>query len=536
MTDPAVEKNDTLINQAVAQGGAYELIRKRLVEQGQALEKKVKDLNQKREAEFGRSGMEVIGRARVRTDNNCIPRDIVRVGPYLLFGYNVFIGLKKETHVNDVFSVYELNEQQGVYEISAVDSTKTFLSDSAFNKAFQELYAYYKDAQLLQLQVVNQQLLAIFQIGKQISDIKVFRWSIAKDGSVKYVDDRGERDIVIPPSHDFEWTATQRENHVLGKHPHISLYDEVFVETINGNLTIKIENNTEVGFGIYNEPVEDAHQSLNDAQVYYAKVGSLILMKILPYREEHWRYLVFNTITKEAVRIDAIGLACIQLPEDHGIIFPGGYYLQNGQFKQFDDDINGLRFVRSIRSPNGEDVLYVFYEEVEGRLALFAYNVIRKDLQKPIYAHGYTLYDDGKALVFKSESTEPTRVHPMQIWQTPFCSDEYSSASATKQSFFGKIGNSELVRGISDLYSVARSIKTQKVSSALYEELIAACQRILDSFYWLAAEETGNIETSVKSIAETAELVLDEFEKVTAIQHQTAKALREAENAQKKSS
>ena len=533
MADSAVEKNDSVINQAVAQGGAYELIRKRLLEQGQALEKKVKSLNQQREAEFGQSGMEVIGRVRVRTENNCVPRDIARVGDHLLFAYNVFIGLKKETQVSDVFSLYALSQQQGAYEINVVDSAQTFLSESAFNKAFQELYAYYKDAQLLQLQVVNEQLLAIFQIGKKITDIKVFRWSIAKDGTVKYIDDRGERDIVVPPSHDFEWIAAQREDHVLGKHPHISLFDEVFVETINGNLTIKIENNTEDGFGIYNEPVEDTHQSLNDAQVYYAKVGSLILMKILPYREEHWRHLVFNTLTKEAVRIDAIGQACIQLPEDHGIIFPGGYYLQNGQYKQFDEDISGLRFVRSIRSPNGEDVLYVFYEEVEGRLALFAYNLIRKELQKPIYAHGYTLYDDGKALVFKSESTEPTRVHPMQIWQTPFCSDEYASASTVKQSFFGKIGNSELVRGISDLYSVIRTINEQQVSVALYEELISSCQRILDNYYWLDSAETGNIETAIKAVAETAELVLDEFEKVAAIQNQTAKALREAEDLQR---
>jgi hypothetical protein len=53
VADPVVEKDDSLINQAVAQGGAYELIRKRLLEQGQALENKVKSLNQQREAEPG---------------------------------------------------------------------------------------------------------------------------------------------------------------------------------------------------------------------------------------------------------------------------------------------------------------------------------------------------------------------------------------------------------------------------------------------------------------------------------------------------
>lgn len=532
MTDTAVEKESSILDEAVAHGGAYELIRKRLLEQGQSLESKINALNQQREVEFGRSGMEVIGRTRVRTENNCVPRDIARVGKYLLFGYNVFIGLKKETHVHDVFSLYELSQGQDNYEINAVESHSTFLHEPAFVKAFQELYSYYKDAHLLQLQVVNQRLLAIFQIGNKIEDVKVFRWGISQSGEVKYIDDRGERDTITAPSHDFEWIMATREDHVPGKHPHISIYDEVFVETINGDLTVKVENNTENGFGIYSEPVEDAHQSLSDAQVYYAKVGSLILLKILPYREERWRYLTFNILTNQAVRIDAIGQACVQLPEDHGIIFPGGYYLQNGQSKIFDDDVSGLRFVRSTRSPNGEDVLYVFYEEVEGRFALFAYNLIRKELQKPIYAHGYTLYDDGKALVFKSESNEATRVHPMQIWQTPFCTDEYAGTAAAKQTFLGKIGNSELVRGISDLYSVVRAVNAQKVSAVLYESLIATCQRILDSYYWLNATEIGSLDAAVKTIAETAELVLDEFEKVAAIQKQTFEALSDAENSQ----
>ncbi|MCV5753992.1 DNA repair ATPase, partial [Escherichia coli] len=88
--------------------------------------------------------------------------------------------------------------------------------------------------------------------------------------------------------------------------------------TIGGDLTIKVENNTEVGLGIYREEVMDKTQSLDDAQVEFARLGSLLLLKVLPYREEQWRYLVFNSLTGKVERIDAIGLACIQLPEDHG--------------------------------------------------------------------------------------------------------------------------------------------------------------------------------------------------------------------------
>ena len=34
--------------------------------------------------------------------------------------------------------------------------------------------------------------------------------------------------------------------------------------------------------GIYREPVEDADQSLDDAEIHYARVGTLVLMKIPP--------------------------------------------------------------------------------------------------------------------------------------------------------------------------------------------------------------------------------------------------------------
>src|SRR6185436_11566816 len=115
---------------------------------------------------------------------------------------------------------------------------------------------------------------------------------------------------------------------VAGRFPHVSIRDEVFVETLHGDVTMKIGDNTQTGRGIYSEPVENADQSLDDAQIHYAVTGSLILLKILPYKEKAWRHYVFNRRTKSVKRIDAIGHACIQLPEDHGIIFPGGTCLR----------------------------------------------------------------------------------------------------------------------------------------------------------------------------------------------------------------
>ncbi len=85
-----------------------------------------------------------------------------------------------------------------------------------------------------------------------------------------------------------------RERYVLGRHPHINILDTVFVETTGGDLTVKIENNTETGLGIYAEPVDDKNQALADAEISYADLASLILLSIKPYRENATRFLVYN--------------------------------------------------------------------------------------------------------------------------------------------------------------------------------------------------------------------------------------------------
>ncbi len=542
------EHNSNQVENAVAEGGAYEVIRKRLVGQGQLLNQQAGKLNEARLAEFGSSDLSIISRVRVRTENNCVARDMVQVGDYLLFGYNVFIGLKKETKIDDVFSLFKLKDDGEQYSLEAVSHSDSFLTSASFQSDFLELYRYYKQTRLVQLTMKDGKLLAGFQIGERLEDIRVFRWSVSADGKdITYIDNRGERDIQLPSSYDFDWLETNRENTVHGRHPHINILDKVFVETINGDLTIKIENNTEQGKGIYSEPVEDSTQSLDDGQFFYASVGALILLKILPYREEQWRYFVFNSLTDEVVKIDDIGQSCVQLPEDHGIIFPGGYYLQSGEMKTFEGDSSGsldqdqsLKFKRMIKSPNGEDVLFVFYQPEEGLFGLFSYNLISKSMQNPIYGHGYALAEDGKLVIFSAES-EPTRIHPMQIWQTAYVSADFASRADVSQSFFGKIGNASLVRGVSDLYSLHRMISDQTVSARIYEELSKTAGRFFDSHYWVeeysaqqeeSADKDHSIAALIKQISQTSELVIDEFEKVQSIRQQSQQAMSSAEDQQ----
>jgi MoxR-like ATPase len=533
MTDtPTPDTTESLI----AESGSYELLKKRLADQGTILQQKTLALNTARLSEFGRAGQALILRTRARTENNCVARDLTRIGDLLLFGYNVFIGLKKETAVSDVFSLYRLSASENAEELEPVPLAGSFLEDPRFVADFRELYTYYKQASLTQLRVHQHKLFAAFQIGEKISDLRVFRWSLETDGALKYIDNRGEREIALPPTHDFEWTPTTRENHVGGRHPHVNILDTVFVETVGGDLTVKVENNTETGLGVYTEPVEDKNQSLTDAEIAYARLGSLILLKVRPYREKEDRYLVFNIRTQAVTRIDAIGQSCVQLPEDHGIIFPGGYYLQSGESKAFDLPAlltASLRFKRVLRSPNGEDVLYVFYQPGGGYYALFSYNLIEKSLSAPILCNGYARFEDGRVLVFQADNPEPTRNHPMQLWQTPFSSEEHMTHAQAARGFWGKIGNPELVRGIAELTAIARAVREQTPTRAAYEEIIRQCSRALDAFFWLDAEEANGIHLDLRAINEASKNTLDEFEKVESIRRDTRRAIDEAESRQR---
>ena len=504
----------------------YEVLRQRLADQAKELARRAEALNTRRLEAFGSTELRLVGNERIRTENNCVPRDIVSIpdgdggaSGLMLFGYNVFIGLKPETTVDDVFSLHRFTRDGDAFRFEDAPAERPeLLRDERFRREFTELYRYYRETRLMQLRPVEGKLLAVFQTGPRTEDIKVLRWAVGADGTLSYLDNVGERDHVFPAAHDFEWTETTRDNHVLGRHPHISIENELFIETVGGDLTVKIENNTEVGEGIYREPVDEPLQSLADADVRYARIGPLLLLKILPYNEKTYRYLVFNTRTKTVVRLDGIGQACQRLPEDQGIIFPGGYYLATGVSRTFENtETDDLEFERVIRSPNGEDVLYVFHARREGRTLLLPYNVIRKAVANPLPCHGYSLFEDGTLVAFRATSEEPTRVHPMQVWQTPYVSDSFAAAQPVGTGPLARVGNADLVRGISDCLSVTRMVDEMAPSTAVFEGLIAACARAFDSYHWLGEQELGDLRGALTDVRATAEQVLAEFENVKAL-------------------
>ncbi|MER0479966.1 DNA repair ATPase [Streptomyces sp. Edi2] len=505
--------------------GTYEVLRDRLAAQAAELARRAEELNIRRTAEFGATRLVLTGTERLRTEHTCLPRDIVAIGDALLFGYGAPPGATSETAPGEVFALYDrdLNRLDE-------DAVPGLLDDPAFVREFAALHRYYREVRLLQLRRVEGKLLAVFQTGEKTDDIRVLRWSAADDGSrVPFLDSRGERDHVLPASHDFQWTEATREDHVLGRHPHVSIAGEVFVGTANGTLTIKVANDTETGEGIYTEPVDEPLQSLADAEIAHARVGDLLLLRIRPYKESAHRHLVFNALTKAVVRLDGIGQACRRLPEDQGIVFPGGYCLASGAYKVFDTDTTGLEFERVVRSPNGEDMLFAFHTRAEGRSLLLPYNLIRKEVATPLFCHGWALFDDGTLMVLQHGiGGEPARVHPLQLWRSPYVSDTHAAAQPVGTGPLARVGNADLVRGLSDCLSLTRAVAETKPTTEVYEALVAGCARASDTHHWLADAELGDLRTPLDAMRATAEQVLSEFETVQELTRKAADALSEA--------
>lgn len=506
MPDPSPSPDPKL------EAGAYEVIRTRLTRHAEELRRRLDLLNADRKALFGGIETALAATVRLTTENNCVPRDLAAIGPRrFLFGYNVHLGLRSQMSVADVFAVYDYQPQDHTFH----PNKDGLLDDPRFIEDFDYLYRYYKNASFLKFHRIGPHLYLGMQVGRDIHEVKVFKWLVDDDqGSIQYLGNRFDHEWTFPAPQDFEWKRARRESYRHGEHPHVSIEDRVFVETVGGDLTIKIENNTDSGKGIYSEPVENRDQTLDDAEFHYAIIGNLILLKVLPYQEKEYRHLIFNERTQEVHRLDSIAESCVLLPDHHGVIFPRGYALQTGEIKTFDTGLPPLRFERRIASANGEDTLFVFHDVASGAYLLYAYNLIEQGVGTPLISHGYSLFPTGELILFQGDP-EPRKHHVVQVWSTPFLSDGAAAArSSGNGSFLGKIGNADIVRCMAECRGVLTLLAKEDSFSGLYVELARRSGDILDSYFWIDKAEAHQLKDTLGEIKTAAEAALGEFEKV----------------------
>ncbi len=503
----------------------YEIIRQRLRTQGESLRESMARLDARRREVFGSIEHKLLQADRIITAHNCVPRDMVQLGHgRFLFGFNVQFGLKKQVELGDVFAVYQRDEDSGTFKETGLDP----LQDKQFLIDFQRLYNVYEKTAFRKFSVIEGKLYMVFATGPGANDIAVFKWAF-NDGRLRFVDGRAEaeyRRVGFPDPHPFRWRIPDRESYHYGDHPHISIEDRVFVDCTGGDLTIKVEDNTRTGQGIYAEPVDDRYQKVDDAEVGYAILGHLILLKIRPYKETDTRYFIYNEKQQSVVRVDSIGQSCALLPEEHGLIFPHGCYLATGELKQFEGRERGMILERAVQAPNGEDVLYVFYNRLTGEYVLMPYRLILHKVEERISCHGFTLFPNGHLVLFRAEA-EPQKHHLIQLRQTPFHEPGHEPAGK-REAFLYQVGNKEVVRCLAECNEVLTLVQKEQPYAALYTDLVKRCGTLLDAYPWLRGEEGFGLQAAIQQVREAADKAVDEFDKVRRLQQEAGHRVAEA--------
>lgn len=498
-------------------GATYEIIRQRLAATSATLRERMGRLDARRQEVFGRVEFRLLQADRVTTAHNCIPRDMVQLGHgRFLFAFNVRLGLKKEMDLADVFAIYRRDESAGSFHEEPLEP----LQDKLFVADFKRLYNVYEKTAFRKFAVIGGNLYAKFGTGASLNDYAVFKWAF-NDGNLRYLDGRAEseyRRIGYPPTHDFRWQTPDRESYRYGDHPHVSIAERVFVECVGGDLTIKVEDNTATGEGIYSEPVEDRHQKVDDAEIGYAELDHLVLLRIRPYKETAARYFIFNEKLRSVVRVDSIGDSCVRLPEAHGLIFPDGYYLGTGELKRFEARETGMVLERVVHSPNGEDSLYVFHGRASGEYVLMPYRLIAQKVEERIACHGFALFPNGQLILFRADDV-PQKHHQVQLRQTPFYQLGHEPAGQ-KDAFLYQVGNKEVVRCLAECNEVLTLADKDTPYAELYSDLVRRCTAMLDAYPWLTGDDGFQIHEALRQLLETADKAVDEFAKVRRLQHE----------------
>ncbi|WP_234322727.1 DNA repair ATPase [Streptomyces sp. NRRL S-350] len=529
--------------------GTYEVLRGRLARSAAELADRAQALNARRVEEFGGGQLRLTGTGRLTTARPCLPQDLTAAGGLLLLGTRptgAADGAEPSADpadspgapgtVGDLGAVGDLGVL-GVHrpDLSSAPAEGTLLDDPRLRQDLADLRRYFRDARLERLRPTEGRLLAVFRTGPAAADVRVLRWRLddgADDARPAYLDGRGERDHTPADGQQLPWTALTRDDQLPvgpGRPPRADLAGELHLGVDGGRLTLTAPDGRE----LHREPLTDALQTLADAQIAHARLGTLLLVRVRPYQEDTVRHLVVHLPTGTVTRIDALGQACLRLPADQGVAFPGGCHLADGTVRTFDQPVDGLVYERTVHSPNGEDVLYEFRSPADGRALLQPYNSVRQEAAAPLPCQGYALLADGTLIALRPAEDGPTRLHPVQLWQTPFTSERFAAEQLPGTGPLARIGNADLVRGLADCLAVARLAAAGADTPAGHQAVLAACTRTADRHHWLGQNGLGDLAAPLAEIRDTARRVIAEYDAIAQLTaHAAARADETADHVE----
>lgn len=496
---------------------SLDVIKRRIKEKTNSLKDSIQLLNDERNAEYKSSELALLKTLNIKTELTSNIVDMVKVNDCIIFGYKIPKNSSQILLVDNILSSFKLNsiENASLEEIGLKQSP---IYSSKFEADVNNLLKFYTNAEILQFVKTDSNLFISFKIGQKESDLKVFYWDVVGNDLVYKGEYSGTSLFSNISKLEFSWKQLGRERFISGDCPLVNINDSIFVGNTNGFIRIKNKSTTDniEKDTILKKELKDSRQSLENASFSYHQVESLFLIKVQPYKENAY-YFIVDTITDTAIEADGLGYAGVMLPENAGIIYSNGYYLKDGGFKKYEHLDKEAYHYETVKSPNGEDYMYVFYSLKNNTYYLYNYSIVSKEIDAPIIANGYVSIDNGSLLISKTdEKNTYGKVHDIQIWKTSFYSDEYYSSLVNKivENRISKIGNSELVKAIGSLNTIVNFIHNKEVSVSVYENIISMIEQANDGYHWLKEFSDLQISEKLKEVKDSAFLVIQEFKKV----------------------
>ncbi|MGZ0191296.1 MAG: DNA repair ATPase [Acidimicrobiales bacterium] len=518
MTD--VENDTAEPADQTLRSGSYDLLRRRLAGQIGAVLDAAQTVDERRIEAFGSVALRLTGADRLATDLACLPRDMERIGDLLVLGFNIDIelGITQPEQVFALYAVSNVGDDEPTLTPLGSSDPRNFLSEPEFRAEFEKLFKFYGKARFADLRVTQNQLLAVFQVGERVDDVRVLRWAITDgdaDPQISFVDARGERDYSWPAAHDQPWITSSREDQQAGAHPVVNVLDEVFVGFRKGRLQLRVDTGQGGSHAEIDETIEHPGQSLADLGIDYLTMGDILLLRVRLY-EEAPRTYVFARRSRAGQRVDAVGVTSRSLPGGEGVVFPGGYHLTSTGTRVFDVEVTDMQFEEAIVAPNGEDIGYVFHRRTTGEYLIMPYNLVRREITQIIPCHGFGTFADGSMVLFRGQSydTDPSKVHPVQWWSSPFADEEYMPHASGTDPWTIRVGNAALVAALGDIYDLARLSEDDNPNARTWESLAAGTRRALDTHLWFIDDEAGGLQQALHESLTTAGQLLDEHKLV----------------------
>ena len=227
----------------------------------------------------------------------------------------------------------------------------------------------------------------------------------------RYIDNRGERDHVISGVARLRVDRPPRAATITstGATPTSRSSTRSSSRPSNGTLTIKVEDNTEDGARASTpSPSRIRTSPSRTPRSFHAKVGvsdPALEDSPLP-RGSLALPLVFNTAGPEPWCASTRSVhACVSsCPRTTASSSRAATTCRPARRKQlrWRRRRHGVLAPYPVAQRRGRP-LRLLRAQGEGRRILLPYNTIRKEVQNPIHCHGYSLYDDGRMVVFRDQ-------------------------------------------------------------------------------------------------------------------------------------